>query len=286
MYTRNGPVMIKWFGNPDERDTVVASLRLHYWAAQQGAALAQLLPVRDGSVSLDEEDGVLAVFEYVDGAVGVADWKVLGRAVARLHTLGTPEFARRSRFCPRRSLPEGERHLTGFLARSRGQELHEPAERALGILRTLPSLRVLPIGIIHTDMGIAHTLTRSTGEVVFLDTLDIGVGPLAMDFPPILCEHLSHLDTGGKASRLNRSAACEFLEEYERIRPLTPHERRLILPIHRAYIICHAARYLDQAWRSGAPEFLARARTYFHWLDYAEQMIPQDLVPLLTGSAR
>lgn len=281
MKTRNGPVMIKWFGNPEEHDTVVSSLRLHHWAVRQGAAFAQILPLTDGTVSVSEEDGELAIFEYVDGTVGVADWRALGRAVARLHAIGMPEHAPRSQFCLDRSLPEAERQLTMFLATSRGSEMREAVHRALGLLRALPPLGALPVGIIHTDMGISHTLTRSTGEIAFLDTLDLGIGPLAVDFPPIFCEHLSHLDVTGRASHLNRAAARAFLEEYERIRPLSPQERQLILPVHRAYLISRAAHCLEQAWRTGARDITSRVRSYFHWLDYVEEMVPRDLAPLV-----
>jgi len=285
MNTRNGPIMIKWFGDPHERDTVVNSLRLSHWASGQGAAIVQLQPLRDGSVCLDEEDGVLTVFEYVDGAVGVGDWKVFGRAVGRLHTLPVPEFAQRSYFCPRRSVPDAERQLNAFLAASPVGELAEYARRSLALLRELPPFAGFPLGILHTELGIAHTLTRATGEIAFLDTLDIGIGPLAMDLPPIFCEHLSHLNTEGKASHLNLRATKEFLEEYERFRPFTTQERQNMLAVHRAHHICHAARYLDQARRSGAQELLKRALNHFRWLDYVEEMVPRDLDPLLNAPA-
>ena len=46
-------------------------------------------------------------------------------------------------------------------------------------------------------------------------------------------------------------------------------------------MIMRAARALDEAQRSGSLDLLERARHYFRWLEYVEEMVPRDLAPLL-----
>ena len=277
--TRHGPVMVKWFGDPGRRELIESSLRLARWSAEQGAPVVQIIARRTGGDSIVVNDGVLAVFEYVDGAVGAGNWRALGRAVAHLHTLEVPEFAERSPAAPARALPEAYRSLRGFDAEG---DIADRISRALALLRELPQTFDVSTGMVHADIGIAHTLTRTTGEIVFLDTLDIGIGPLILDFPPILCEHLSHFNSAGEADRLDSAAAGEFLEEYERVRPISASERAAMIDLHRSYMVMRAARALDEARRSGSLDLLERARHYFRWLEYVEEMVPRDLAPLLS----
>jgi len=276
--TRHGPVMLKWFGDPGKRELVESSLRLARWSAEQGAPVVQIIARRTGGDSIEVNGGTLAVFEYVDGAVGARNWRALGRAAAQLHTLEAPEFAERSPAAPARALPEAYRSLREFDADG---DVASQIAHVLGLLRDLPLAFDVPMGLVHADMGIAHTLTRASGEIVFLDTLDIGIGPLMLDLPLILCEHLSHFNTSGRADRLDVSAAGEFLEEYERVRAIPASERAAMIDLHRAYMIMRAARALDEAQRSGSLDLLERARHYFRWLEYVEEMVPRDLAPLL-----
>jgi phosphotransferase family enzyme len=285
--SRNGHMMMKWLGDPRQNDRSTNSLRLSHWATTQGAPVVQVLPTIDGAECLVLDEGTLAIFEYVDATVGVGDWRALGRAVGRLHTISVPEFAQRSALSPETAVPLATSRLEAFLSETRHDaDLLQHVTRSLDILQNLPSFRDLPIGLIHTDLGIAHTMTRTTGEITFLDTLGIGTGPLILDIPPIACEHLSHLDTHGSASRLNASAAWDFLSEYSRFRMPAANEPAMLKTAHQAYEIIQAAHYIDLYRRSDNQEMLARAHAYFHWLGYVEEMVERDLLPLLERGLR
>ena len=283
MDTANGPIMIKWLGEPGQQDLAAGSLRLLHYATTQGAPTVQVIPTREGAAYCTVHNGILAVFECVDAAWGTSDWKALGRAVGRLHAVPLPEFARRSPISPGGAIPAAMRNFQAFVADAgTDHELVPRARKALGILKALPPMGKLAIGVVHTDLGIAHTITRTTGEITFLDTLDIGIAPLSFDLPAVICEHLSHLDSHGAASGLNTEAARQFFIEYTKYRPVPDEERNLMLSVHQAYHIILAARYLDIHRRTGEPQMLASAKRYFDWLDYAEVMVPRDLIPLLT----
>ena len=278
MQTRDGTVMIKWFGDPGREDTVVSALRLVHWAAQQGVPLSQLIMPRSGPEHLRFGDGVCVMFEYIDGAMGVNDWGALGRSVARLHTLTPPEFAERSPVAPRTGLASAHRSLRAYLETEQPDEpLADTISRTLDLLRELPVYADAPAGLIHGNLGIGHTITRASGEIAFLDTLDIGIGPFSLDFTPILCEHLSHLGADGIGERLDIDAARVFFREYEKIRPIPDMERGKILHMQQAFIVAKAARELDQSRYAGSAELQSRARTTFRWLEYVCRMVEHDL---------
>ena len=282
METANGPVMIKWLGEPGQQDLAASSLRLLHYATVHGAPTVQVIPTREGAAYCSVANGILAVFEYVDAAWGTGNWKALGRAVGRLHAVPLPEFARRSPLSPAGAIPDAQRALRAFLADAGDDhELVPSARKALDIIEGLPPLGRLPIGIVHTDLGIAHTVTRMTGEITFLDTLDVGIAPLALDMPAVTCEHLSHLDSHGIASGLNVEAASQFFEEYTKYRAVEDQGFDLLLEIHQVYEITQAARLLDIHRRTGEQRMLDEAARYFRWLDYVEVMVPRDLLPLL-----
>ncbi len=282
MDTRTGPVMVKWFGDPGRIEAIGSSLRLLHWTAQQGASVVQIITQRNGGEYHEFGDGLLVVFEYVDGAVGAGNWRSLGRTVARLHMLAPPEYAERSPIAPRVALPRAYSQMRSFTAGGNlDAELADYVQRGLELLRELPVFLDVSTGLIHGDIGIAHTVTRPTGEITFLDTLDIGIGPLVMDFPPILCEHLSHMNEKGFADRLDLDATRQFFDDYQRVRPLSADERESLLVAHQIFMIGRAVRTLEQAIRSGSSELRTRAIVWFQWLDYVGDMIERDLAPVL-----
>ncbi len=146
----------------------------------------------------------------------------------------------------------------------------QQAQEVAASLRSLPSLRGLPIGIVHTDPHEGNFLRTPDGQFIMLDWEYAGMGQMIIDLGMVLgwlCLWPAYRDINGALSRNDADYDEEwcktFLAVYQQTRPLSWEEAQHLGPAIRFVIGWFAARDIEnEVKETGTSE---DGLAFFHW---------------------
>ncbi len=153
-------------------------------------------------------------------------------------------------------LPPSITHVEQYVAHPTwGKQAQEVAQT----LRSLPDLKVLPRGLIHTDIHEGNLLRDPNGKLWLLDWEDAGLGEMLLDIAVVLGWYCVQPKVsvgtvvGGRPELYNfDEARCRaFLESYQSVRRLEKVEAELLGAALKFVMGWYAAR--DIGWEVTAP---------------------------------
>ncbi len=199
-----------------------------------------------------------AIFEWQIGAWGYVHPFVKGEPpqmdlptlrevatlMARLHTL---KITQEELPNPVNWLDELPRTIHKAELISQNSEWGEKVREIIEILRDLPDLQNLPIGLIHSDVHEGNLIRGEDKRLYLLDWEDAGTGEFALDIGIALawnCVWPAAKNLSGQITRydFDKEWSCAFLNAYRVIRPVSPEEAEKLGAIIRFAVSWFAIR--------------------------------------------
>lgn len=222
--------------------TVQGNVLAHEYLGNRRHMAPAIYPTEDGRSYFAEGGHWFYLTEYIVGRnleETEADEYALGKMAAKLH--GIREY----------SYPSG---LNQDMSRFYGWFLDKPFKKEFdGILDRLPNFTQYEQCLIHSDLGPHNAMRRISGEVVFIDLDDAGMGSKYLDLGWAFIMQFVDFNhqTGGMNYRFDLALA--FLRGYYGESPLLRNEYDMIWQgavfMHISYMRTYGPDAEDSLWQ-------------------------------------
>lgn len=231
-------------GLPREKaeETVLGNVRAQEYLGNREHMAPAIIYTADGKSYIGEGDYWFYLMEYIKGSnleETTADEYVLGQMARKLHSL-------RDYTCSSSLKQDKSRFYDWFVEKPFKPEFDR-------ILDGLPDFTQYEQCFIHSDLGPHNAMRRNTGEVVFIDLDDAGIGSRYLDLGWAFIMQFVDFNHQTEEMRYRFDLALAFLQGYYGDEPLSNAEYDLIwqgaVYMHISYMQVYGPDAVDSLWK-------------------------------------
>lgn len=230
-------------GIPDTvlEEVIISNVSAHKFLKEKGNIAPDILVTSTGFEYIHIEGYWFYLMEFIEGnnlEEIAEDEFELGRLVRTLHSF--TDYSRISSLNPNK-----ERFYDWFKDKEFKKEFDE-------ILDTLPDFNEYDCCFIHSDIGPHNAMRRNTGEVVFIDLDDAGIGSRYLDLGWAFIMQFVDFNHSTKEMHYRFDLAKAFLAGYYGNDSILENEYDLLwygaIFMHISYMQCFGPYAVDSLW--------------------------------------
>lgn len=239
----DGPNQMLLKGIPDTvlEEAIIGNVTAHKFLKEKGNLAPDILATSTGLDYIHIEGYWFYLMEFIEGSnlkETVKDETDLGRLARKLHSF--TDYMRTTALNQNK-----ERFYDWFKDKEFKKKFDE-------ILDTLPDFNEYDSCLIHSDIGPHNSMRRNTGELVFIDLDDAGVGSRYLDLGWPFIMQFVDLNHSTKEMHYRFDLAKAFLSGYYENDRISENEYDLLwygaIFMHISYMQCYGPYAVDSLW--------------------------------------